>query len=130
MAPRKPSPTDRGDKEGARLTPLVPGAKRGGRPVHDPKRGILNGLCSIGRGGAWRPMPHDLPPWQLVYQDCWRWRQDGPWPRLPDVPSAGRMERQSVTPTGQGGSGALTPVNGSQGATASSTPSGGSSRSS
>jgi transposase len=123
------------------------GSQTGGRPEKSPKRAILNGMFSIVRGGcAWRLMPHDLPPWQVVYQYFWRWRQDGTWQRMHDLrrgdgrvaagkrrqPSAGMLDSPSVKTTDKGGSGVLTPINQSRGAsaTSSSTPSGGSSRAS
>ena len=86
MEPRKPYPTDLSDKEWALIEHLVPTAKLGGRPETYPKREILNGIFYIVRGGgAWRLMPHDLPPWQIVYQYFWRWRQDGTWQRMHDL---------------------------------------------
>ena len=37
-------------------------------------REVLNGLRWIVRSGApWRLMPHDLPPWEIVYQQTQRW---------------------------------------------------------
>jgi transposase len=48
---------------------LVPPAKPGGRPEKSPKREILEAIFSILRGScAWRLLPHDFPPWQIVYQ--------------------------------------------------------------
>ena len=39
-----------------------------------PLREIFNALrYQIRVGGAWRMMPHDLPPWHLVYQQAQRW---------------------------------------------------------
>src|SRR5919202_5251003 len=84
MKPRKPYPTDLSDREWALIQPLVPPAKPGGRPAKYPKREILDAIFSILRGGwAWRLLPHDFPPWPMVYQYCWRWRKDGSWPRRP-----------------------------------------------
>jgi len=41
--------------------------------VH-PLREVLNGLRYIVKtGGQWRWMPHDLPPWPIVYQQARRW---------------------------------------------------------
>lgn len=39
-------------------------------------REVFNGLRWIVRAGAsWRLMPHDLPPWEAVYQQTQRWLQ-------------------------------------------------------
>jgi putative transposase len=131
MEPRTPYPTDLSDREWALIHHLVPAAKPGGRPETYPKRAILEAILYILRGGcAWRLLPHDFPPWPMVYPYCWRWRQDGTWQRLHDLlrgdvrvaagkrqkPSAGMRDRQSVKTTEKGGSGATTQANGSRGA--------------
>src|SRR5215208_3232179 len=86
MEPRTPYPTDVSDREWEWLQPYVPEPKRGGRPAKDPKRDILHGIFYIVRGGcAWRLLPHDFPPWQIVYHYVWIWRQDGTWQRRHDL---------------------------------------------
>ena len=37
-------------------------------------RAVFNGLRYVARSGcAWRYLPHDLPPWEIVYQQTQRW---------------------------------------------------------
>jgi transposase len=131
MEPRKPYATDLTDKEWALIAPYVPAPKPGGRPEKYPKREILNGIFYILRGGcAWRLLPHDFPPWQIVYHYFWRWQQDGTWQVMHDrlrgdvreaagkhrQPSAGILDSQSVKTTEKGGSAALIRINRSRGA--------------
>lgn len=41
-------------------------------------REVFNGLRWLARAGAtWRMMPHDLPPWPVVYQQTRRWLKAG-----------------------------------------------------
>jgi putative transposase len=141
MEPRKPYPTDLSDTEWDLIQHLVPTAKPGGRPEKYPKREIMDAIFYILRSGcAWRLLPHDFPPWQIVYQYFWRWRKDGTWQRLHDLlrgdvrvaagkrrqPSAGIVDSQSVKTTEKGGSGGTMPANRSKAASAisSSIPSG------
>ena len=43
-----------------------------------PLREIFNALRYLVKmGGQWRMMPHDLPPWEVVYQQTRRWIQAG-----------------------------------------------------
>jgi transposase len=43
-----------------------------------PLREIFNALrYPVKMGGVWRMMPHDLPPWHLVYQQTQRWIKAG-----------------------------------------------------
>jgi putative transposase len=81
-APRQPYLTARSDHEWDVINHLGPAAKPGGRPEKSPERAILEALSSSLRGGwAARLLPHDFPPWPMVYKDGWRWQNAGPWPR-------------------------------------------------
>lgn len=43
-----------------------------------PLREIFNALRYLVKmGGVWRMMPHDLPPWRVVYQQTQRWIKAG-----------------------------------------------------
>ena len=131
MNPRQRYPTDLSDHEWNLLTHLVPEAKSGGRPEAYPKREILNGIFYLLRTGcSWRMLPHDLPPWRIVYHYFRQWRQDGSWQVMHNLlrgdvrvaagkhrqPSAGIIDSQSVKTTDKGGSAALTGTSRSKGA--------------
>lgn len=80
---RRPYPSDLSDREWAILGPLIPAPKPGGRPAIHARREIVDAILYVLRQGCtWRGLPHDLPPWQTVYDYFRQWRDDGTWERL------------------------------------------------
>jgi putative transposase len=110
------SPTALTDTEWSPLGSPVPAPQARGRPRRHAVRDSLHALCSSVRSGcAWRRMPHELPPWQMVSHDLRRWV--GVWEsghtalraalrvqagRAPQ-PSAAMLESPSVKTAGGGG---------------------------
>lgn len=142
MNERKPYSTDLTDTQWQHLEPLLPAVRRGGRPARYTRREIVNAILYVTRNGcAWRNMPHDLPPWSLVYnyfwnyfwrwqRDFWRWQRDGVWQAAHEhlvsdlrqkagrnrLPSAAILDSQSVKTTEKGGRTATMAASASTGA--------------
>jgi transposase len=78
MNQRKPYSSDVSDDEWAFAAPyLTLMTEDAPQRVHN-LREVFNGLRWIVRTGAsWRMMPHDLPPWEMVYQQTQRWLRVG-----------------------------------------------------
>jgi len=119
MTERRGYPSDLTDTQWSILEPLVPKAKSGGRPPKYKRREIVNAILYILRtGSSWRQLPHDLPPWLLVYLYFRAWRHDGIGDRIhnklrgdlrvaegrPRQPSAAILDSPSVKTTEKGGS--------------------------
>jgi transposase len=78
MDTRKPYPSDVSDEEWAFLAPYLALVREDAPQREHDLREVFNGLRWIVRtGSAWRYMPHDLPPWETVYQQTQRWIKAG-----------------------------------------------------
>jgi transposase len=112
-------PSDLSDAEWAQLAPLIPPARRGGRPRTTDMREALNGLLYLLRTGCqWRYLPKDFPPRSTIYNIFRQWQRDGDWDRIHHAlrvklreamgreasPSAGIIDSQSVKSAEKGGS--------------------------
>ena len=116
--PRQPYSSDLSVKEWQFLKPLVPMPKHGGRPAKYERLEILKAILYLVRSGcAWLLLPHDFPPWRIVYHYFSSWRRDGTWTQVHDAlrsqvriaegreaePSAAILDSQSVKTTEKGG---------------------------
>lgn len=73
-----PYPTDVSDEEWAFVAPYLTLLPEDAAQRKYPLREVFNGVRYIVKTGAhWRLMPHDLPPWPLVYQQLRRWMAAG-----------------------------------------------------
>jgi transposase len=74
METRRPYPSDVSDDEWAFAAPYLALVREDAPQRKYPLREVFNGLRYIVKtGGQWRWMPHDLPPWPVVYQQTRRW---------------------------------------------------------
>lgn len=86
MPSQESYPSSLTNAEWKQIEPLVPGPKCFGRPPRYEKRAILDAIFYVVRGGcAWRMLPHDLPPWRIVYYYFMVWRRAGLWQKMHDA---------------------------------------------
>jgi len=75
---RKPYPSDVTDEEWAFVAPYLTLMREDAPQREHSLREVFNGLrYAVRAGEAWRMMPHDLPPWDIVYQQTRRWMTAG-----------------------------------------------------
>jgi putative transposase len=114
----EPYPTDLTDAEWQLISSMfVTSEHRGANRRYELRR-ILDGCFYVLRGGiSWRMMPHDLPPWRVVYDHFSTWRRTGKWERINQVlrehyrtrrgrgplPTAAVIDSQSAKTTTSGG---------------------------
>jgi transposase len=74
MPTRKSYPSDVSDEEWAFVAPYLALVREDAPQRTHDLREVFNGLRWVVRTGSpWRYMPHDLPPWEAVYQQTQRW---------------------------------------------------------
>src|SRR5215469_14332700 len=75
---RQPYPSDVSDEEWAIVAPYLLLLPEDVSQRRYPLREVFNGLRYLVRTGVhWRMLPHDLPPWPVVYQQMRRWLAAG-----------------------------------------------------
>jgi putative transposase len=104
-------PSDLSDAEWARLQPLLPAPKPGGRPRTTDLRAVCNAIFYQAHTGCqWRYLPREFPAPGTVYDYFRTWRTDGTWDALnaalraatrtaagrDPTPSAAILDSQSV----------------------------------
>jgi putative transposase len=122
---RKPYVSDLSDAQWKRLQEVFPPARNGrsGRPRRHELREVVNALLYQARTGcSYRALPHEFPPWAVVWDHFRRWRDNGTLElihaalRTQDLYQAGRqvapgaaiLDSQSVKTTEKGGQEAST----------------------
>ena len=75
---RRAYPSDVSDEEWAFVAPYLSLLPLDAAQRRHSLREVLNGLRYVVKNGiVWRAMPHDLPPWEIVYQQTARWLRAG-----------------------------------------------------
>ena len=76
-------PSDLTDAEWALVEPLIPPARRGGRPRDVNVREVLNAIFYVlSTGCQWKALPKDLPPKSTAHYYFMLWDWDGTLERI------------------------------------------------
>ena len=120
---RKAYPSDISNQEWEIIKSLLPVERGIGRPRYVDYREIINGIFYVVHEGCtWRALPHDLPPWQTVYNYFRYWQKLGIWQQIhtllreqvrvsmnkSNMPTAGIIDSQSVKTTEKRGKSTVT----------------------
>jgi transposase len=74
----EPYPSDASDEEWAFVAPYLALLPEDAPQREYPLRDAFDALKWLVRAGApWRMLPHDFPPWEIVYQQTMRWLRAG-----------------------------------------------------
>jgi len=80
---RRAYQTDLSDAEWVLIEPHLPVPRAPERPRVHPLREILNAIFYVVKSGcAWRLLPHEFPPWRIVYHYFRAWCLNGTWERM------------------------------------------------
>lgn len=75
---RRPYPSDVSEDEWAFVSPYLALIREDAPQRAYELREVFNGLRYLVRSGApWRMIPHEFPPWEIVYQQTQRWLRAG-----------------------------------------------------
>jgi transposase len=89
-----------------------------GAPLQYERREVVHAILYLLKTGCqWRQLPHDFPPWELVYSHFRRWQRLGVWEQVVErltrqdrrqaqrkpTPTVAILDSQSVKTTQKGG---------------------------